>query len=308
MGKWSTYPNFITTSQYRSDDKEFFKTSKQLCFIDDAHFNIVQPRALIEKSVKWPPNYQIRIKFLDGDEWQKAWVQKIVTENISPVIDPSLSFTFVDKSEYADVKISFKFDGYGASLIGTKCQEISQDKPTMQYGILDFPKSRKFEFDSKIYVIPDNVPETINHTGSVIKHEFGHVLGKHHEHQNPIDNPIVWNVEKTYKYYEEPPDPWTRDDIFNNILKMLKPSQVDATPFDPSSIMMYTIVPELTMNGFGFTKNDDYSKQDLKWLRYHVVGSEINYKKYFVITFAIIFTIALVYVFYKRFIIGRKKS
>lgn len=307
MEKWSKYPNFITTNQFRSDD---VKISKQICHIDDAYFNIVEPRAVIQKSVKWPPNYKIRIKFLDGDDWQKAWVQKIVTENISPLIDPSLSFLFVDRRDYADVKISFKFNGYGSSMIGTKCQYASQYEPTMQYGILDSPKSRKFEFDSKIYIIPENVPETINNTGSVIKHEFGHVLGKQHEHQNPIDNPIVWNVDRTYKYYEEPPDPWSRESVYNNLFKMLKPSQVDATPFDPMSIMMYTIVPELTMNGFGFTKNDEYSKQDLEWLRNHVVGVETDYKKYMIIALAVVFTIAILYVFGRRFIAkgNRKKS
>lgn len=299
------YRNFIDINQYRYDNDELLKTSKQLCTIDDSEFNIVKPRAVYQKSVKWPPNYTIRIKFLDGQEWQKAWVKKIVNEEIQPIIYPSLSFQFVDNSEYADVKITFKFPGYGASLIGTRCQDTPQNSPTMKLGILDFPKSRKFELNSKIYVIPDNVPETINNTGSVIKHEFGHVLGKYHEHQNPIDNPIIWDVEKTYKYYLEPPEPWDKTDIINNILTRLTIEEVDATPFDPESIMMYTVLPELTKNGIGFKKNDDYSEKDLEWMKNHsigVIGQDTDYKKYIWTAIVVIFAISIIFVMSKKFI------
>lgn len=307
--KWSKYPNFIGLNQYRSigEEDNLFVKSRQLCSNDPADFNVAESRAVYQNSVKWPPDYAICIKFLDGDEWKKAWVEKIVTEEIAPRIDPRISFKFVKKNEYADVKVTFNFDGYGASLIGTTCRQTDQQSPSMKYGILDFPQSRKFEFNSRVYTVPDNVPKTINQTGSVIKHEFGHVLGKYHEHQNPIDNPIVWDVQKTIKWYTDPTDsaPWTLKDIHNNIFKRLSLSEVDATPFDPKSIMMYTVLPNLTKNGIGFDKMDDYSTLDLEWLRHHCVGTpETDFKmymKYVWMAVAIIFAIAVVYIFVKQF-------
>lgn len=306
--KWKSYPNYIGLNEYRSlptiDEEDMLTKSKQLCSIDPADFDITESRAVYQNSVKWPPNYVIRIKFLDGDEWKKAWVEKIVTEEVAPRIDPRLSFKFVKKEEYADVKVTFNFEGYGASLVGTTCRDADQQSPTMKYGILDFPLSRKFEFNSKVYTIPDNVPETINNTGSVIKHEFGHVMGKHHEHQNPIENPIVWDVKKTLMHYLEPPDPWTRKDVDNNLFKRLSLAEVDATPFDPMSIMMYEIMPELTKNGIGFKKNDDYSQLDLEWLRYHCVGSpetDLMYMKYIWIAVAVVFALVVVYIFVTKF-------
>ena len=268
---WSEYPNFIgpNTHLSKSEEKELLITSKQLCSIEPADFNLVESRAVYENALKWPPNYAIRIKFLDGAEWQKAWVEKIVTEEIEPHIDPRLSFKFVKREDYADVK-TFKFDGYGASLVGTMCQNTGQFDASMKYGFLDFPQSRKFEFKSRVYTIPEYVEHgSNNETGSVIKHEFGHVMGKHHEHQNPIDNPIVWDVDKALKYYTEDPPPWTKKDVYNNIFKRLSIAEVDATPFDPSSIMIYTVLRKLTKNGIGFEKNENvelFKKDDICYI------------------------------------------
>lgn len=279
MTDWNKYPNFVNSEmlEYRSNLENFYRETKPLCNIDETHFDIEQQRAVYDISIKWPPNSIIYVKFLDGDEWQHMWTQKVVNEEIVPNIPETIQIKFVKPNEYADVKITFKFDGYGASLIGTRCRDVGQNSPTMKIGVLDFPKSRMFEYNSKVYTIPKNVPKTINNTGTIFKHEFGHVFGKYHEHQNPIDNPIQWNVEKVLKYYMTPPDPWSKQDILNNIVDRLPLGRADATPFDPMSIMMYTVDPDLTLNNIGFKKNDDYSKLDLEWLKYHMVGSPLSF-------------------------------
>lgn len=269
MTKWSNYPNFIddSTPMYRSEYNKILIQSKELCSTDDADFDIPQDRAVFEKNIRWPEGSVILVKFLDGQEWQHKWIEKTVVEQIVPLISPKLSIKFVDRTSTADVKITLNFSGYGASLLGTKCKLVDQYKPTMKFGTIDFPESRKFEYDGKQYTIPDNVDIPINNTGSVIKHEFGHVFGKWHEHQNPIDNPIKWDVNKVLKYYIEPPEPWQKKDIYNNILNKMDIDKSIATPFDPSSIMMYTVLPELTTNNIGFTKNENYSPLDIEWIQ-----------------------------------------
>jgi hypothetical protein len=286
MTDWSAYPNFVNNEmlEYRSGSDinlgKFYTETKQLCQIEESHFDVEDTRAVYDTTVKWPPNSTIRVKFLDGDEWQHAWTQKIVNEEILPKIPESIRIEFVKRNEYADVKITFKFDGYGASLIGTRCKSVGQNSASMKLGVLDFPKSRMFEYNSKVYTVPKDVPEPINNSGSIFKHEFGHVFGKYHEHQNPINNPIQWDVNKVLKYYMTPPDPWNKQDILNNVVDRLPLNKADATPFDPLSIMMYTVDPDLTLNNVGFQKNDDYSELDLEWLKYHMTGTQSFWDKY----------------------------
>lgn len=307
MTDWSIYPNFVNSEmlQYRSDINlgKFYTETKQLCQIDERHFDIEEPRAVYDTTVKWPPNSTIFIKFLDGDEWQHMWTQKIVNEEIVPKIPESIKIKFVKSNEYADVKITFNFDGYGASLIGTRCKSVGQNSPTMKLGVLDFPKSRMFEYNSKVYTIPKNVPEPINNAGAIFKHEFGHVFGKYHEHQNPINNPIQWNVEKTLKFYMTPPNPWSKQDTLNNVIDRLPLYKADATPFDPLSIMMYTVDPDLTLNNVGFKKNDEYSELDLEWLKYHMVGSPLTFwdkYRWFIIVSFFVLIVIIVYIIYVK--------
>lgn len=263
-----------------SNEKQDFK---KVCIIPESEYNDMYDRAAIQKSVRWPLFYTIKIKFLNGQEWQHAWIKKIVDEQIAPLIYPNLFIKFVKNDEYADVKIEFMYNGiYGASLIGTKCRDTPQNKPSMIFNgnALDTPLSGFFEYNSKIYQVPKSANESDdpNGNGAVIKHEFGHVFGKWHEHQNPIDNPIKWNVSKVLKkYMSQPPPPyWTRQETYNNIINKLSMNDVDATPFDAQSIMMYPIDASITKNNVGFDKTYDYSPMDIEWLKYHSVDPQLD--------------------------------
>lgn len=304
MTDWSKYPNFISNVDYRSNinvKENIIKKCKKLCFTDDKYFDLPSERAVYMKKIKWPINSTITVKFLNGQDWEKAWVEKIVKEEIEPYILPSLSFKFVQ--DYADVKILFKKDIYSFTIIGTNCINISQNRPSMQLGSLDFPQSRQFEYNSKIYKIPNNVEYDDNYNGAVIKHEFGHVLGKFHEHQNPINNPIQWNVEKVLQFYRKEQPDFTKQDIYENIIKKLNVSEVDATPFDPLSIMMYTINTDLTTNGIGFESPNEFSKTDIEWLKRCAETNPKNYSIYYIgggIIIAILVLLFLIYFYYKR--------
>lgn len=308
MVDWSMYPNFTRNS----DDRDL----KFECVIPDKEYTKLFDRAVFQKSIRWPLYYTIKVKFLNGDDWQKKWVQKVVNEQIVPLINPNLFISFVNEQEYADVKIKFVYDGtYGGSLIGIQCRTTKQNEESMKLGghMLDFPFDRQFEFEGKVYTVPDDVqgehPDPKGN-GSVIKHEFGHVFGKWHEHQNPINNPIEWDVQKTLQKYMYQPPPWTKEEVYKNVIDKLPLNDSDATPFDPTSIMMYKVSSNLTKNGIGFDRNYDYSPLDIEWLKYHSIDPNLSIEEFdknpfqtinwWYIVFFILF-ILLVWIFYKNY-------
>lgn len=274
---WSIYPNFTTTK----DEPIPIENVKKICTLSLSQFDTLYDRAVFQKSMKWPLFYTIKVKFLNGDEWQHAWIKKVVEEQIAPLVYPNLFIKFVDTD--ADVKIQFLYNGiYGESMIGTTCKTTGQNSPSMLYNGygLDTPTTGYFEYDAKMYKVPDGGSSDSldpSGNGAVIKHEFGHVFGKWHEHQNPIDNPIKWDAKKVYAFYMKPPPPiLTKDQITKNILDLLPIKEADATPFDASSIMLYPIDPSLTTNNIGFDRTFEYSPLDIEWLKYHSVDPQLD--------------------------------
>ena len=82
--------------------------------------------------------------------------KKVVRERIQPFV--GLKFVFVPQG--GNVRVSFNPHGGAYSLVGTDCLK-SKEQSTMNLGWLD---------------------------AGTIMHEFGHVLGMIHEHQNPREN------------------------------------------------------------------------------------------------------------------------
>lgn len=69
-------------------------------------------------------------------------------------------------------------------------------------------------------------------------HEIGHTLGMPHEHQNPFAG-IVWDEPAVYAYLGGPPNNWSQQTTFNNVLRKLSASEVNGSSWDPDSIMEY---------------------------------------------------------------------
>lgn len=194
-----------------------------------------KPEAAILDSARWKPGDVIRIKFLDGVrprqhnviEWAEEWLQYA-----------NLKFLWVGYWKPSDVRITFR-PGGSWSYLGTDCREKSPHFPTMQLGWG-----------------PDRAT-TI--------HEFGHVLGLIHEHQQPAAA-IPWNKEAVYAYYEGPPNFWAQADVDQQIFA--KYSQgITNTAWDKHSAMQYPIPADhVTDPSFAVGLNEGISPTDAAFI------------------------------------------
>jgi len=134
-----------------------------------------------------------------------------------------LEFKEVTDLSEAEVRIGYSTaEGVSQSAVGRDVLSIPLDEPTTQYGW-----------------------DLTSHYGrGTALHELGHVLGMEHEHQNPFAG-IKWHEEKVYQSLAGPPNNWSRQTTFHNILEKLDPQQVQGSAWDPDSIMEYEFEPGL---------------------------------------------------------------
>lgn len=194
---------------------------------------------------KWANGKVLRARFLDGSVAQrtraiqhaKAWSQYA-----------NITFDFEAGAE-AEIRISFSADDGSWSAIGTDClhaEYFKPKEPTMNFGWL------KDDTDDVEY-------------RRVVVHEFGHALGCIHEHQNPKGG-IKWNEAKVYQMFSGPPNNWSKDEIYHNIIEKYSLDQLNATKFDPKSIMLYSFPPELIVGGHGTANNTQLSAGDKRYI------------------------------------------
>lgn len=81
---------------------------------------------------------------------------------------------------------------------------------------------------------------TTSYGGDTVLHEIGHVLGFPHEHQNPNAG-IVWNEPETYRVFGGPPNNWSRNQTYNNIIRTIPTQDVMGSNWDKDSIMHYNL-------------------------------------------------------------------
>jgi hypothetical protein len=214
----------------------------------------------------WPAGSKIKVAFLSsGDSIKRTeipkgkdldplqiqvnslsiqeGIKKIVKERIQPIVN--LDISFVDNPTDADVRISFDPDGGCWSLVGTD-HLLEKKNATMNFGWFDV---------------------------ATIIHEFGHVIGLVHEHQNPKGKKIMWDEKKVIEWAKESQG-WNEETTRQNIINKYNKNSINGSDFDPLSIMLYFFPASLTTNNIGTEQNFRLSGQDVIWIdkMYHKDG------------------------------------
>jgi len=193
---------------------------------------------------RWNNGRKLRIKFLDGSVKQKKLTQKYA-EVWLQYANVALDF---NGGANAEVRISFRQSGSWSAL-GTDSlltNAFPKSQPTMNYGWLR-----------------DNTAES--EWRRVVLHEFGHALSAIHEHQNPKAG-IKWNLAEVYRVFSGPPNNWSKSMIDFNIVQKYQVDQLNATDFDPKSIMLYAFPGALIASGRATANNTDLSDNDKKFI------------------------------------------
>ena len=161
-------------------------------------------------------------------------VKKVVHERIQPIV--GLNFIFVGNVSAANIRIGFDATKGSWSMLGTDC--MKQQGKTMNFAWID---------------------------AATIMHEFGHVLGMIHEHQNPRGHTIDWNI-KAVDAWAAQTQGWNKETTYRNIIHHYKLDQINGSKFDPYSIMLYFFSPKLTLDHKGTRINERVSPTDVIYI------------------------------------------
>lgn len=226
------------------------------------------PAAAFLVSTLWTPGQTITIDFIDSyaPAWKKAWVKKVVAEMIQPYVN--LNLQFGNYGNQADIRITFAHENAAYSRLGTQStwyKGSSEQPESMNLGWLDEPHSGSFTWEGVTHTFPGCTYCSSNTNGSVIIHEFGHALGMVHEHQNP-EGGIQWNEQAVLNYFSGAPNYWDEDQIRYNVMDKYDSNLLNASQYDPKSIMLYAFPGSLTLNGVGTQANAIMSPTDIEWM------------------------------------------
>lgn len=186
-------------------------------------------RAVFLDNLRWDNNDLITVSFHQGGDFttcnltfseRKEFVKHTINRTIIPLVN--LRFIWLnDNDPTAFIRIKFDSGDGAWSYVGKECLQVDGPEATMNLGWLDCPE--------------ENGPSD---EGSVIIHEFGHVLGLVHEHQSK-NFPYVWDRDRVISELTSAPNYWTESMIEQNIFGIFDSGNSQTSEYDPNSIMHY---------------------------------------------------------------------
>lgn len=194
----------------------------------------------------WETGTTLTCCFLDGSPTQRQKVKKFAK---SWEAYANIKLSFVNGRD-AQVRISFVADTGSWSAVGTDAlieSYFPKYQPTMNFGWLK-----------------DDTPDA--EYSRVVIHEFGHALGCIHEHQSPKGS-LKWNKAEVYRVFSGSPNFWTKAEIDHNILDKYDGTTMNASAFDPKSIMLYEFPGFLFQDGKGTSANKVLSVKDKAFIK-----------------------------------------
>ncbi len=196
------------------------------------------------------------VRFTDGSSEWRTWTtteeEKAIVRNAFKLwkdIGLGLEFREVDSREEAEIRIGFMRGDGAWSYVGRDIIDlnIGRNNRTMNFG-WDLTRHPR-EIDTAI-------------------HEIGHTLGFPHEHQNPNAG-IVWDEEAVYDALAAPPNNWSRETTYFNIIRKLPADSVMGSTWDPDSVMHYPFGPGLIIEPENFrggvSPAPGLSEKDKSW-------------------------------------------
>lgn len=201
------------------------------------------PKGAVLRAGQWEGGETITIRFLDGSRELQDRVMAAAREWLASA---NLNFDVRDAGP-TDIRISFKAGPGSWSHIGTACRGIPEPEPTMNFG----------------WLTPESTDGVLR---QVVLHEFGHAIGFIHEHQNPQGG-IQWNKDAVRHDLSGPPNNWDDDTINKNMFKFYDLKDLQMTPVDGRSIMLYPIPAAWTLDKFSAGMNSELSETDKQLAR-----------------------------------------
>lgn len=210
-------------------------------------------RIILMTANKWVNGTTLRYFFYKSPAaWSAPDAEKNVVRKAFQMwkdLGLGLDFKEVDAAAEAEVRIGF-LQGDGAwSYVG---------RDVLQFG----PAERTMNFGWRLATNPVDLDTAL--------HEIGHTLGLPHEHQNPQAG-IVWDEEAVYAALAAPPNRWSRQKTYQNIIRKIDPDTVQGSSWDPDSVMHYPfeagLIREPAKYQGGLTPAGGLSDRDKAWVK-----------------------------------------